>query len=94
MSVAISIPCHLRTFWLISVIICRTCEYTRAENLEEIKPRRRENRYALRKIIKRQTFPVTGRGGPWHCETSRLPHFLDNRLIEGVLFLICFKTIA
>jgi hypothetical protein len=24
---------------------------------------------------------VTGGGGP--CETSRLPHFLDNRLIDG-----------
>jgi hypothetical protein len=21
--------------------------------------------------------PVTGRGGPYGCETSRLPHFLD-----------------
>jgi hypothetical protein len=23
------------------------------------------------------------RGGPWGCETSRLPHFLDNRLTDG-----------
>jgi hypothetical protein len=27
--------------------------------------------------------PVTDRGGPWGCETSRLPHFLDNRLTDG-----------
>jgi hypothetical protein len=27
--------------------------------------------------------PVTGRGGPQGCETSRLPHFLDSRLIDG-----------
>jgi hypothetical protein len=26
---------------------------------------------------------VTGRGGPWSCETSRFPNFLDNRLIYG-----------
>jgi hypothetical protein len=27
--------------------------------------------------------PVTGRGGPQGCETSRLPHCLDNRLTDG-----------
>jgi hypothetical protein len=27
---------------------------------------------------------VTGRGGPCRCETSRLPHFLDNLLTDGV----------
>jgi hypothetical protein len=26
---------------------------------------------------------VTGRGGPYGCETSRLPHFLDNRVTDG-----------
>jgi hypothetical protein len=26
---------------------------------------------------------VTGRGGPYGCETSRFPHFLDDRLIDG-----------
>jgi hypothetical protein len=26
---------------------------------------------------------VTGRGGPLGSETSRLPHFLDNRLTGG-----------
>jgi hypothetical protein len=24
-----------------------------------------------------------GHGGPWGCETSRLPHFLDSRLTDG-----------
>jgi hypothetical protein len=32
--------------------------------------------------VKKAT-PVTGREGPWGCETSRLPHFLDNRLTDG-----------
>jgi hypothetical protein len=27
--------------------------------------------------------PVIGRGGPLGCETSRLKHFLDNRLPDG-----------
>jgi hypothetical protein len=30
-----------------------------------------------------KAIPVTVRGGPYVCETSRLPHFLDNRFIEG-----------
>jgi hypothetical protein len=33
--------------------------------------------------IKGKVIPVTGRGGPYICETSRLPHFLDNRLTDG-----------
>jgi hypothetical protein len=32
---------------------------------------------------KGKVIPVTGRGGPWGCKTSRLPHFLDNRLTDG-----------
>jgi hypothetical protein len=32
---------------------------------------------------KGKTITVTGRGGPYGCETSRLPHFLDNWLIDG-----------
>jgi hypothetical protein len=27
--------------------------------------------------------PVTEYGGPYGCEMSRLPHFLDNRLTDG-----------
>jgi hypothetical protein len=30
---------------------------------------------------------VTGRGGPYGCETSRFPHFLDNRLTDGGEFV-------
>jgi hypothetical protein len=29
------------------------------------------------------TLPLAGRGDPQGCETSRLPHFLDNRLTDG-----------
>jgi hypothetical protein len=32
---------------------------------------------------KGKAIPVTGRGGPYGCETSRLSHFLDNRLTDG-----------
>jgi hypothetical protein len=31
---------------------------------------------------------VTGSGGPLGCETSRLPHFLDNRLTDGGVSLM------
>jgi hypothetical protein len=34
--------------------------------------------------VKGKAIPITGRGVPQGCETSRLPHFLDNRLIDGV----------
>jgi hypothetical protein len=27
--------------------------------------------------------PVTDRGNPYGCETSRLPNFLDNQLTDG-----------
>jgi hypothetical protein len=33
--------------------------------------------------MKGKVLPVTRRGGPWGCETSRLPHFLENRLTDG-----------
>jgi hypothetical protein len=33
--------------------------------------------------VKCKAIPVTGRGGPWGYETSRLPHFLNNRLTDG-----------
>jgi hypothetical protein len=31
----------------------------------------------------KKSIPIRGRGGPLVCETSRLPHFLDNRLTDG-----------
>jgi hypothetical protein len=33
--------------------------------------------------VKGKAIPVTGREGPEGCETSRLPHYLDNRLTDG-----------
>jgi hypothetical protein len=32
---------------------------------------------------KRKAIPVTDRRDPYGCETSKLPHFLDNRLTDG-----------
>jgi hypothetical protein len=34
-------------------------------------------------ICKGKAIPVTGRGGPYGCDTSRLPHLLDSRLTDG-----------
>jgi hypothetical protein len=48
--------------------------------------------YILRKAVvqlhnnvkeKGEAIPVTGRGGPYGCETSRLPHFLYNEFRHG-----------
>jgi hypothetical protein len=36
-----------------------------------------------KKVKKGKTIPVTSRGGPYGCETSRFPYFLDNRLTDG-----------
>jgi hypothetical protein len=33
--------------------------------------------------LKHKTISLTGRGGQQGCETSRLPHFPDNRLANG-----------
>jgi hypothetical protein len=35
------------------------------------------------KCKKVKTISITGRGGPWGYETSRLTHLLDNPLIDG-----------
>jgi hypothetical protein len=32
---------------------------------------------------KGKAIPVTSRGGPYVCETPRVPHLLDNRLTDG-----------
>jgi hypothetical protein len=34
-------------------------------------------------LLKVKLFLLTGRGGPYVCEASRLPHFLGNRLTDG-----------
>jgi hypothetical protein len=41
-------------------------------------------RNELLKKVKNKGIPVTGHGGPWGCEMLMFPHFLDNRLIDGV----------
>jgi hypothetical protein len=33
--------------------------------------------------VKGKAIPVTGRGGSQGSDTSRLPHFLENRLKDG-----------
>jgi hypothetical protein len=33
--------------------------------------------------VKVKAIPVTGRGGPEGCETSRFPYFPDSRLRDG-----------
>jgi hypothetical protein len=33
---------------------------------------------------KGKAIPVTGHGGPYRCEISRLLHFLDNQLTDSV----------
>jgi hypothetical protein len=36
-----------------------------------------------KKHVKCEDIPVTGREGPYDWETSRIPHFVDNRLTDG-----------
>jgi hypothetical protein len=33
--------------------------------------------------IKGKANPVTSHGGPYGCETLRVPHYLDSRLTDG-----------
>jgi hypothetical protein len=37
----------------------------------------------ISKAKKGEALPVTGREGPYGCEMSRIPHFLDNQLTDG-----------
>jgi hypothetical protein len=47
--------------------------------------------WKVKRYVKGKATPVTGREGPLVCDTSRLPHFLDNRLTDGgeVVSLTC-----
>jgi hypothetical protein len=72
----------------VKIRICRTiilpvvlyrCETWSVKLREEHRLTMFENRVKG----KGKSIPVTGRGGPQGCETSRLPHFLDNRLTDG-----------
>jgi hypothetical protein len=38
-------------------------------------------------ILTVKAIPVSGRGGPYSYETTRLQHFLDNRLTDGDKFV-------
>jgi hypothetical protein len=58
-------------------------------NLLSVSPGLLEENQNLRKkedilkILEGKAIPVTGRGGPYGSETSRLPHLLDNRRTDG-----------
>jgi hypothetical protein len=41
------------------------------------------NKYTECVKEKGKPIPVACRWGPWGCETSRFPYFLDNRLTDG-----------
>jgi hypothetical protein len=61
----------------VSLCIARmnvTCCYSAREVLPSHSPVRKDEDKAIY---------VTGRGGPYGCETSRLPHCLDIRLTDG-----------
>jgi hypothetical protein len=42
----------------------------------------RGSRFLQNVADKGKAIPVTGRGGPYGCETSRLPYILDNQLTD------------
>jgi hypothetical protein len=51
-----------------------------------ITKRNRQNSYAIHifpKQIKSEAISVTKRRGLQGCESSRIPHFVDNRLTDG-----------
>jgi hypothetical protein len=45
-----------------------------------------QSKYKVQRVATlrgKKGIPVTSRGGPCGCETSRLPHLLDKRLADG-----------
>jgi hypothetical protein len=54
-----------------------------AESSKEGYGSKRPVSQAMMVKYKGNAIPVTGRGGPYGCETSRLPHFQNNRLTDG-----------
>jgi hypothetical protein len=45
--------------------------------------KKRKGRKNRRETDGRKVIPVTGRRGTQGCETSKFPHFLENRLTDG-----------
>jgi hypothetical protein len=56
-------------------------ESSKFEDTRQI-PDEREKRPFIFKMVSGKAIPATVREGPQGCETSRFPHFLDNRLTE------------
>jgi hypothetical protein len=46
----------------------------------------------LHGLKKGKAMPITGHGGPYGCETLRLPHFLDSQLTDGEVSLTCWPA--
>jgi hypothetical protein len=51
--------------------------------LDDGKVRTFESFFRCLHLDKNKAIPVTGRGDPLDCETSRLPYFLGSRLSDG-----------
>jgi hypothetical protein len=63
------------TFLAASLFKSNTEDLTEQINVEA------ENDRSLK--VKKKLIPARGRGDPLGSETSRFPHFLDNRLTDG-----------
>jgi hypothetical protein len=74
---------------IISFLRATTSDQSQAEHSgHEYEVRRQvdikqENNKYIYNQKKGKAIPLTGREGPEGCETSRLPHFIVNRLTDG-----------